>query len=108
MMRRTIEVGRAVLSSSSTHQELWLTTLITLSQQQQQLINFEQLSVNSLLNHLSSGNIWVERGREMHIKFRFTHGKEPLANQSLETLIASILAAPVSACRRTWFHFLTR
>jgi hypothetical protein len=101
MARRTIEVGRAVLSSPSTHQELWLTTLITLSQkqqQQQQLINFGQLSVDALLSRLSSGHIWVDRGRDMHIEFALTYKREPLPYQLLETLIPSILSAPVSAC----------
>jgi hypothetical protein len=108
MMRRTIEVGRAVLSSPSTHRELWLTTLITLSQQQhQQLIDFEQLSVDSLLGHLSSGNIWVGHERDVYVEFRFTYRKEPLANQPLETLIASILSAPVSACLEMRFYLLT-
>jgi hypothetical protein len=98
MARRTIE---AVLSSPSTHQELWLTTLITLSQkqqQQQQLINFGQLSVDALLSRLSSGHIWVDRGRDMHIEFALTYKREPLPYQLLETLIPSILSAPVSAC----------
>jgi hypothetical protein len=34
----------------------------------------------------------------MHIEFALTYKREPLPYQLLETLIPSILSAPVSAC----------
>lgn len=106
-MCRTIEVGRAVLSSPSTNQELWLTTLITLSHQQH-LIDFDQYSVDSLLSHLSSGDLWVHHGADMQIEFGLMLGKEPLARRPLETLISNILSAPVSALLRVECHVLTK
>lgn len=94
-MSRTVELGRAVLSSSNANLELWLTTLISVSQQQS-TINIQQLSVNELINLLSSGNVWVGRGTGMHLIFNITLQQEPLASDRLRQLAEGIVEAPVS------------
>jgi hypothetical protein len=106
-MCRTIEIGRAVLSSPSTNQELWLTTLITLSHQQK-LIDLTQYSVDNLLSHLSSGDVWVHHGADLQIEFGLTLRKEPLARRPLEQLISNILSARVSAHFRVQYYMLIK
>jgi hypothetical protein len=95
-MSRTIEVGRAVLSSSTQRLELWLTTLITISPSQQ--IDNQQLSSPALLRLLSSGNLWMGRGSGMLMQIELTLRGEPLPQERFSGLIENIMSAPVSAC----------
>ncbi|KAF1921935.1 hypothetical protein BDU57DRAFT_67452 [Ampelomyces quisqualis] len=93
-MVRTLEVGRAVLASSTQHLELWLTTLIIISPSQHS-IDLEQLSSHCLLRLLSSGNLWVDRGRAMPIQLSLTFQGEPLPFQDLRELVQNICQAPI-------------
>ncbi|KAF2127246.1 hypothetical protein P153DRAFT_387792 [Dothidotthia symphoricarpi CBS 119687] len=93
-MPRTIELGRAVLSSPATNLELWLTTLITISPQQDST-NIDQFSSASLLVLLSSGDVWVGRGNGLHIDLHLTLRGEPLAHRQLQELANNIVKAPV-------------
>ncbi|KAF9693895.1 hypothetical protein EKO04_008392 [Ascochyta lentis] len=93
-MHKSIELGRAVLSTSTTNHELWLKTLITISPQQQ-CTNIEQYDTASLLDYLSSGEAWVGRGNGLYIKFDFTFRGEPLADEQIRQLSKVILDAPV-------------
>jgi hypothetical protein len=95
-MSRTVELGRAVLASSTQDLELWLTTLITISPSQHS-INLQQLPVGSLLQLLSSGDVWVGRGHGMCVEVDLTLRGEPLPYQQFHDLVNSILEAPVSA-----------
>lgn len=95
-MARTIEVGRAVLASSTQRLELWLTTLITISPLQHS-IDLQQLSSSSLLSLLSSGDIWVGRGHGMHVELQLTMRGEQLSRRQFQELTNNILEAPVSA-----------
>jgi hypothetical protein len=94
-MVKTLEVGRAVLASSTLQLELWLTTLITISPAQQS-VNLEQLSSHCLLDLLSSGNIWVGHGRTTRMELSLTFRGEPLPHQDLQELVQNICQAPVS------------
>ncbi|CAO2658622.1 Nn.00g063450.m01.CDS01 [Neocucurbitaria sp. VM-36] len=76
------------------HLELWLTTLITISPQQED-IDLQQLKPSQLLDLLSSGNVWVCRGSGSHIELLITVREEPLAHKQLQDLVESILQAPV-------------
>ena len=93
-MRKSIELGRAVLSTS-TSLELWLKTLITISLQQERT-NLEQRDEASLIDQLSSGEAWVGRGNGLHIDLEITRNGQPLAHEQLRRLAEAILAAPVS------------
>jgi hypothetical protein len=97
-MYKSVELGRAVLSTSTTNLELWLKTLITVSPEQectnlgQQL---EQHTATSLLDRLSSGEVWVGCGNGLHIELMITFGGQPLADEQLRQLSECILVAPV-------------
>jgi hypothetical protein len=95
MMSRSIELGRAVLCSSTTNLELWLTTLITLSLTDEN--NMQQLKSAHLLDYLASGDIWVGRSHGMHARLKISIGEEPLAHRHLRDLTDAILQAPVGA-----------
>lgn len=94
-MSRTIELGRAVLSSPTTSHELWLTTLITISPQQNST-NIEQYNPPFLLDLLSSGSVWVGRGNGLHIDLNLTLRGEPLGDRHLQELANRIVEAPAS------------
>lgn len=94
-MTRTVEVGRAVLTSSTQHLELWLTTLIDISPAQHST-NIEKLSSLSLLHYLSSGDAWVGRGNGMHIEMVLNLRGEPFPRHELQELRDMITQAPVS------------
>jgi hypothetical protein len=95
-MSRVVELGRAVLASSTQNLELWLTTLITISPSQHS-INLQQLSASSILQLLSSGDVWIGRGHGMCIELDLSLRGEQLPHQQFHDLINSILEAPVSA-----------
>jgi hypothetical protein len=86
-MSRVVELGRAVLASSTQNLELWLTTLITISPSQH--------SIN--LQLLSSGDVWIGRGHGMCIELDLSLRGDQLPHQQFHDLINSILEAPVSA-----------
>lgn len=94
-MHRSIELGRAVLSTSSANLELWLRTLITITPQQQ-CTNVEQRDATSMLGLLSSGEVWVGRGDGLYIDLDLTSRGRPLADEQLQQLSGAILEAPVS------------
>jgi hypothetical protein len=93
-MSRTIELGRAVLSLQSTKQELWLTTLITISPLQA-TTDLQQLNESETIRLLSSGNVWVGRGNGMQLLFDIKARREPLSNDQLRHVADSIVNAPV-------------
>lgn len=94
-MSRSIELGRAVLCSPAANLELWLTTLITISPQQD-VTDIAHLKPAQVLDFLSSGNVWVCRGHGMHIELLLTLREEPLPQRQLQDLVEGILRAPVS------------
>lgn len=94
-MSRLAELGRAVLCSPAQNLELWLTTLITVSPQQGD-IDLQQLKPSQLLDFLSSGDVWVCRGSDMHLELLITLREEPLPHRQLQDLVENILQAPVS------------
>ena len=98
-MSQTIEIGQAVLSLSAAHLELWLTTLITILPQPG-ATNLLQLSPACLLAKLSSGEVWIGHGHNMHIDLNITLQQDPLACSQRCELAESILRAPV------WYPFL--
>jgi hypothetical protein len=93
-MARSVEVGRAVLASTTSNLELWLSTLIIISPSQNS-IDTEQLSSHSLLFFLSSGNVWVGRGHGMRIEIALTVRGEPFPKVELQELRDNITQAPV-------------
>ena len=93
-MLRTVEVGRAVLCLPTTNQELWLTTLITISPIQDS-IDIQQLKQACLLDLLSSGNVWLGRAHGMHLEVTITLQGEPLAHSQLQDLAENITRGPV-------------
>ena|SRR4051794_40989079 len=95
-MSRSIELGRAVLGSSTSNHELWLTTLITLSPEQDATY-LRQLRAGQCLELLASGGLWVGRGHGMHIDLKITMHEEALPPQQLQDLTEAILQAPVGA-----------
>ena len=95
-MSRTIELGRAVLDSSTAKLQLWVTTLITISPQQDST-NVQHLSPQALLELLLSGNVWVGRGNGMHFVLEITANGEPVGSRHLGELAEQIINAPVSA-----------
>jgi hypothetical protein len=99
-MKRTVEVGRAVLASTTRHLELWLTTLIIISPSQH-WIDLEQLSSHSLLKLLSSGKAWVGRGSGMRVELSLTLRGEPFPPTDFRELLKGIVEAPVSALAPT-------
>ncbi|KAH8730219.1 hypothetical protein GQ44DRAFT_756698 [Phaeosphaeriaceae sp. PMI808] len=94
IMTKAIEVGRAVLASSTQHLELWLTTLVTISPSQH-LVDIQQLSSDSIFRLFSSGNVWVGRGKGMRMEIQLTLRGEPLSFGQLQNLTNNIIAAPI-------------
>lgn len=97
-MYKLIELGRAVLSTSTTNLELWLKTLITISPGQECTHlgqRLEQHIATSLLDLLSSGEVWVGCGNGLYIDLIITFGGQPLADEQLRQLSECILVAPV-------------
>ncbi|KAF3044820.1 hypothetical protein E8E12_010920 [Didymella heteroderae] len=95
-MRKSIELGRAVLSTSTANFELWLRTLITISPQQK-YTNLEQLDASSTLSLLSSGDVWVGRGHGLYIDLDITLRGQHLAGEQLQQLSEAVLEAPAWA-----------
>jgi hypothetical protein len=95
MAQNQIELGRAVLATSTADLELWCKTLITISSQQQD-INLEHHSAASLLRLLSSDDVWVGRGNGLHIDLNITFDRQPIAEMQLQQLSDAILDAPAS------------
>ncbi|KAK7181542.1 hypothetical protein DPSP01_008937 [Paraphaeosphaeria sporulosa] len=99
-MSRTIELGRAVIAMQAANIELWLTTLITLSPDLNnpaaQNISFDadNLEIDTLLDYMSSGNVWVKRGNDMHMSFNCTKLGQPLDSHGLQQLGDCIVNAP--------------
>jgi len=93
-MSRSIELGRAVLSSPATDHELWLTTLITISPKQDPAY-LQQLTSAEYLDALTSGSVWVSRAHDMHIEIKLSLRDEPLPHKQLQDLTNAILQAPV-------------
>jgi|SRR5690242_5950090 len=102
-MRKSIELGRAVLSTPAVNLELWLKTLITISPQQH-CTDLEQHNAASLLDTLSSGKVWVGRGNGLYIELEITFRHRPVADEQLRQLSEGILAAPVSVCKASVDH----
>jgi hypothetical protein len=94
-MSRAVEVGRAVLASSTQHLELWLTTLIIISPTQQS-INIDQLSSHSILNQMASGRVWIGRGNGLRLEVSIMLRGEPFPINEFQELLNSLLEAPVS------------
>jgi hypothetical protein len=86
----------------STNIELWLTTLITLSPDANNpsaqiiTVNFHSLGNYALLDYLSSGNVWVKRGNNMHMSFDCSKLGKPLDSHHLRQLGEGIVGAQVS------------
>lgn len=93
-MPRTIELGRAVLCFPATTLELWLTTSITISPQQDS-IGFDTLKVAQITSLLTSGTVWVTRGPAMSLELDLTLCDEPLHSHQLQQLAEAIIGAPV-------------
>lgn len=102
-MIRDIEVGRAVIASTTQNLELWLTTLITVSHSQSS-INLQQLPTGTLLSLLSSGDVWVGRGCGMLMEVGLTLRGEPLPHQQFQDIVNGILGAPVSLLIKSSCH----
>ena len=94
-MSRSIELGRAVLSSPATDHELWLTTFITISPKRDATY-LQQLTSAEYLDALTSGTVWVSRGHDMHMEIKLSLRDEPLPNKQLQDLADAVLDAPVS------------
>jgi hypothetical protein len=60
-------------------------------------MHMQQLKPAHLLDCLASGDIWVGRSHDMHVKLKLTVGEEPLAHRHLQDLTDAILQAPVGA-----------
>ncbi|KAF2872539.1 hypothetical protein BDV95DRAFT_388033 [Massariosphaeria phaeospora] len=93
-MSRTVELGRAVLCSPDIQHELWLTTLITISPQQNTLIDLQGLRQSVLVELLLSGNAWVGRGCGMHLLLELTLEREPIARPELAVVAENVINAP--------------
>lgn len=93
-MLRTLEVGRAVLSSQTSNLELWLTTLIKIVPQEH-AIDMQQLRPGPLFDLLSSGNAWIGRCHDMHLDLELNSCGEAFTDRLLRTLTESIIQAPV-------------
>jgi len=94
-MSRSIELGRAVLSSPATDHELWLTTFITISPQHDATY-LQQLTSTEYLDALTSGAVWVSRGHDMHLGMTLSLRDELLPNKQMQDLANAVLHAPVS------------
>lgn len=106
-MHRSIELGRAVLSAPAVNLELWLKTLITVSPQQQ-CTDFKQQNAASLLDTLSSGQVWVGRGNRLYIDLDITLQGQPATNNQLRQLSEAVLSAPVSVRHPSSLQVLKR
>jgi len=93
-MSRTLELGRAVLGSQSASLQLWLTTSITLSSQDEST-NLKQLNPTQIIEDLLSGKYWVCRGNGLHLALELTVQGESLDCEKREQLARSITNAPV-------------
>ncbi|KAH9881170.1 hypothetical protein J1614_001665 [Plenodomus biglobosus] len=93
-MLRTLELGRAVLGSAAPDLELWLTTFITLLIPQPNT-GLQQMCASSLFDLLSSGNVWVGRGYDMHLIIEPILGEEPLTDKHLQRLTECVVQAPL-------------
>ncbi|ORY09348.1 hypothetical protein BCR34DRAFT_372383 [Clohesyomyces aquaticus] len=93
-MSRTVELGRAVLCSSSSQLQLWLKTLITLSPQQD-ATNLHHLDKNAFIEHLVEQNAWVCRGIGLHFTLQLSFQGKPLCRQEIGDLGRMILNAQV-------------
>lgn len=103
-MSRSVEMGRAVLSAPTTNHELWLTTLITISLEQDATY-LAQLKPAQFLQAFSSGAFWVGRGHDMHMDLKLTLQDETLPLKQLQDLRDAILRAPVGYVTAvTFFH----
>jgi hypothetical protein len=94
MALRTVELGRAVISSMQAQAQLWLKTLITVSPQHNSL-TVEQLNQQNFLELLSSGKAWVCRGNGLHLVLELCVAGQPLGHIEKEQLALSIVKAPV-------------
>jgi hypothetical protein len=65
----------------------------------QHSIDIEQLSSHLLLNFLSSGNVWVGRGRGLRVEIILTLRGETFPQQAFQELMNMILQASVSPIR---------
>ncbi len=96
-MYRSIELGRAVVHCPASTLELWLTTSITISSLQDHS-DLQQLRPAQVLKTLSSGDLWVCRGSGLHAKFQLTLRDEQLSIQQHQSVIDTLLQAPVGIC----------
>jgi hypothetical protein len=92
-MSRTLELGRAVLSTAHSHQ-LWFTTLITISPQHE-ATNLLHIKQNDLIDQLLTGIFWVRRGNGLHLVLEVTVEGEPLERDEQDKLTQSLINAPV-------------
>jgi hypothetical protein len=102
-MSRDVELGRAVIASTTQNLELWLTTLIAISPSQGS-IDIRQLPTGTLLSLLSSGGVWVGRSNGMCMEIELTLRGEPLPYQQFQDIVTSILGAPVSPHNKYTYH----
>ena len=93
-------MGRAVLSAPTTNHELWLTTLITISPEQDATY-LARLKPAQFLRALSSGAFWVGRGHDMHMDLKLTLQDEVLPLKQLQDLTDAIIRAPVGCATNT-------
>lgn len=92
-MPRIVELGRAVLASPNARLQLWLTTLINVSQQQS--TKLEQLTQHDVLKYLASKDPWVCRGNGMHLALELTVQGEVLEYTAARELVERISKARV-------------
>lgn len=101
-MSQTVELGRAVITLPSINLELWLTTSITISSDtddyrvQHPSINLNYIEPSALLDYLSTGDVWVNRGTAMYMSLKFRKLERPLDQHCLQQLGKCIVNAPVS------------
>lgn len=93
-MARTVEIGRAVLSSQASSSQLWLTTSITISSENHST-NLQRLNQAQVLEYLLSGSCWVSRGNGLHLVLELSVQGEPLGIEEKEQLATDIVNAPV-------------
>lgn len=94
-MSRSLELGRAVISSQIPSIELWLTTFITVSSQQGGINDVQRLTCSEILELLFSKSVWVSRANGTHMTLEITLNGEPLGH-NMEALAQSLIHAPVS------------
>jgi hypothetical protein len=74
--------------------QLWLTTSITISSQDEST-NLQQLTPAQVLEYLLSGSCWVCRGNGLHLSLELTVQGDPLVDEEKQQLATSIVNAPV-------------